>query len=82
MSEVTALFNKLSRSERSRGMATSFNTFNALWEAFEKDSAMDMGWIPLAMREETAPKSAPARTHTVVVPSPASISCALDNSTS
>lgn len=78
---VMALFNKLSRSARSRGMALLFNTSSALLHPCTKDSAMDMGWIPRAIRVDTAPNRAPASTHTVVVPSPASISCALASST-
>ncbi|RNA25965.1 t-complex 1 subunit alpha [Brachionus plicatilis] len=43
---------------------------------------MTVGWMPLASSLEEASRRAPAITTTVVVPSPASMSCALDSSTS
>ena len=54
----------------------------AFAEAFWKDSAMTVGWMPFCNIFSAAPRRLPARTTTDVVPSPASTSCAAERSTS
>lgn len=50
----------------------------ARWKASE----IAVGWMPFASIFSAASKRAPATTHTEVVPSPASMSCAFESSTS
>jgi len=83
---------------RSTGVEISVRYSTAFCEALMKDSAMIVGWIPRWRQGWTtsrsmegvpfpnifsaAPKKLPASTTTLVVPSPASTSCAADKSTS
>jgi len=57
---------------------TSSEVSKALWNPYE----IIFGWIPLSKSDSAAFKSAPARTTTDVVPSPAYTSCAFEISTS
>jgi len=72
--EVEAARRRLSRSLRSTGVEISVRNSTTLCAARVNDSAMMVGWIPLARSFSAAPRSEPARTTTEVVPSPASIS--------
>lgn len=56
-------------------------TFNAKSAALWNDSDIAVGWMPRCSNFSAASNRAPAITTTEVVPSPASISWALDNST-
>jgi hypothetical protein len=80
--EVLAARNKLGLSLRSTGVEISVRYSTAFTEAFRKASAMMVGCMPFCNIFSAAPKKLPARTTTDVVPSPASISCAADKSTS
>lgn len=79
---VLAARNRLSLSLKSTGVLNSSKYSTTFFAAREKDSAMIVGWIPLPSSFSAAPSRAPARTTTDVVPSPASISCAAERSTS
>jgi hypothetical protein len=95
--EVLAALRRLSLSFRSIGVEISVRYSTALAEALRKDSAIIVGWIPyihqskkqldlpmsipLASICSAAPKKLPARTTTLVVPSPASTSWAAERST-
>ena len=72
---------RLSLSAKSTGYPIPSITSIALFNATENPSEMAEGWIPFSMSSWQAFKRAPAMTTTEVVPSPASISCALDIST-
>jgi len=78
---VLALFNKDSLSLRSTLIDISVKNSIALEAALWKESAIVVGWIPLAKSFSVAFKILPAKTTTEVVPSPASISWAADKST-
>lgn len=83
LSDVLAIRMSVSRSVSSTGIAQRVsNSRTPIAAAFWNDSLIAVGWIPLPRRLLAASKSAPARTTTVVVPSPASTSCARDSSTS
>lgn len=73
---------RLSRSERSTGVDMSCKYSTTLAAAREKASAMMVGWMPLPSNFSAAPRKDPAKTTTEVVPSPASMSCAAERSTS
>ena len=81
-SDVVAARKRLSRSLRSTGRAISVRNSTTLAAARVNDSAMMVGWMPLLSSFSAAPRSEPARTTTEVVPSPASMSCAAERSTS
>mmetsp|Transcript_30154 Transcript_30154/g.88180 ORF Transcript_30154/g.88180 Transcript_30154/m.88180 type:complete len:256 (+) Transcript_30154:4625-5392(+) len=70
------------RSARSTGRDMSRMAPVAMSAAFMKLEAMAVGWMPLDRSIEQASRRAPATTTTVVVPSPASMSCDWDSSTS
>lgn len=71
---VLAALKRLSRSLRSTGVEISSKYSTTFFAARPNDSAMMVGWIPLARSFSAAPKRDPARMTTEVVPSPASIS--------
>lgn len=79
---MDAARSKLALSFRSTGVDMSLRYSTAFVDAFKKDSAMMVGCIPFESIFSAAPSRLPARTTTLVVPSPASISCAADRSTS
>lgn len=60
----------------------SLKTFTAIEAAFWSPSATVVGWMPLSKSTWQPLRSDPARMVTVVVPSPASTSCAWARSTS
>ena len=64
------------------GIDSSSKYSTALADALRKASAMMVGCMPFCNIFSAAPRNAPARTTTEVVPSPASTSCAADRSTS
>ena len=80
--DVLAARNKLARSFKSTGVDISVRYSTALTDALANASAMTVGCMPLASIFSAAPSKLPARTTTDVVPSPASMSCAADRSTS
>lgn len=80
--DVVAARNRLVRSFNSTGVDISVRYSTAFSDAFVKASAMTVGCIPFSKRFSAAPRNAPAKTTTVVVPSPASISCAAERSAS
>ena len=82
LSEVVAARSKAALSSRLIGTEISVRYSTAFAEAFKNDSAITVGWIPLFSIFSAAPNRLPANTTTVVVPSPASTSCAADRSTS
>lgn len=67
----------MSLSVSSTGILIDFNISIDFIKAMWNDSEIYVGWIPLSKRFYVASKRAPAMTTTLVVPSPASISCAL-----
>ena len=79
--EVEALCNKDCLSVNLTGILIFCKISFDLVAAFWNDSEITVGCIPLASNLDAASNKEPAITTTVVVPSPASISCALDNST-
>mmetsp|Transcript_50087 Transcript_50087/g.92422 ORF Transcript_50087/g.92422 Transcript_50087/m.92422 type:complete len:205 (-) Transcript_50087:222-836(-) len=79
--DVDALCSNCSRSFKSTGMEASVKISSALSAAARKASVIVCGWMPLMSNFSAACSKAPAMTTTEVVPSPASMSCALDNST-
>lgn len=79
---VLAALKRLSRSFRSTGVEISSKYSTTFFAARPNDSAMMVGWMPLPRSFSAAPRRDPARTTTDVVPSPASISCAAERSTS
>jgi hypothetical protein len=82
LSEVVAARSKAALSSKSIGTDISVRYSTAFAEALKNDSAITVGWIPLLSIFSAAPSRLPARTTTEVVPSPASMSCAADRSTS
>ena len=80
--EVVAAWRRLARSSRLTGVDISVRYSTDFAAAFENDSAMIVGWIPFSSNFSAAPNRLPAITTTDVVPSPASMSCATDRSTS
>lgn len=80
-SDVEALLIKLSLSVSWRGTDMFTRISIALRAAFWNPSEIIVGWIPRWSSFSAASRRAPAITTTLVVPSPASISCAFDNST-
>lgn len=80
--EVVALFNSSSLSDKSTGVDICVNISAAFKAAFWNDSDIVVGWIPFSNNRCAAASKLPAITTTDVVPSPASTSCAFDNSTS
>ncbi|TNN31245.1 hypothetical protein EYF80_058601 [Liparis tanakae] len=86
-SDVVALLSSVSRSLSCTGRLMPVSTSTPFSTAFWKDSEMVVGWIPdrrdnAETSLEQASSRAPAITTTEVVPSPASMSWALDSSTS
>lgn len=79
---VLAALRRLSRSFRSTGVEISSRYSTTFFAARPNDSAIMVGWMPLPRSFSAAPRRDPARTTTDVVPSPASISCAAERSTS
>merc|ERR1719158_2468608 len=79
--EVLAAFRRESLSERSTGEDIEVRISAAFLAAFWKLSEMEVGWIPFWSSLSAASRRLPAITQTEVVPSPASISCALLSST-
>lgn len=79
---MLAARSRLGLSLRSTGVEISVRYSTAFTEALRKASAMMVGCMPFCSIFSAAPKKLPARTTTDVVPSPASISCAADKSTS
>ena len=79
--DVDALCNKESRSVSCKEILIFCKISFDLLAAFKNDSEIAVGWMPFDSNFDAASKSAPAMTTTVVVPSPASISWAFDNST-
>mmetsp|Transcript_14034 Transcript_14034/g.47391 ORF Transcript_14034/g.47391 Transcript_14034/m.47391 type:complete len:233 (+) Transcript_14034:967-1665(+) len=79
---VFTALTRVSRSDRSTGRATARRYTSACAAARLKASEMSVGWMPLLSSSEQACSSAPAMTHTDVVPSPASMSWDLDSCTS
>mmetsp|Transcript_41360 Transcript_41360/g.113800 ORF Transcript_41360/g.113800 Transcript_41360/m.113800 type:complete len:315 (+) Transcript_41360:1237-2181(+) len=82
LSEVEAALMSSSRLARSSGTDMFSRISSDLRAARRKPSEMTVGWMPFLSRMSAAFSSAPAMTVTVVVPSPASMSCDLDRSTS
>ena len=80
--DVVALFKRVSLSLRSIGLAIAVKISIHFEADFWKDSDMMVGWIPFSSNFCAEESKLPAITTTDVVPSPASMSCALDNSTS
>ena len=80
--DVVALFSNDSRSLRSIGLDIAVKSSIHFKAHFWKDSEIIVGWIPFSSNFCAADNKLPAITTTDVVPSPASISCAFDNSTS
>lgn len=94
---MEAALRSVARSERLIGIDISVRISTAFAAARWKDSAMTVGWrpycyvrkiptylhreLPLPSNFSAAPRRLPAITTTDVVPSPASISCALARST-
>lgn len=72
--EVVAARRSADLSERSMGVEISVRYSTAFAEAFKKDSAIIVGWMPFWSIFSAAPRKLPARTTTEVVPSPASTS--------
>ena len=81
-SDVVAARMRLSRSSSATGMAMPRRISSAFAAQRRNASAIVVEWIPLPNSFVHASSSAPARTTTEVVPSPASMSCAFDSSTS
>mmetsp|Transcript_35888 Transcript_35888/g.89420 ORF Transcript_35888/g.89420 Transcript_35888/m.89420 type:complete len:233 (+) Transcript_35888:1248-1946(+) len=81
LSDVAAFLMRTSLSFRSTDVDISRRISTDLFDACRNASAIACGWSPLLRSISAAPSSAPAMTTTDVVPSPASTSCALDNST-
>mmetsp|Transcript_17327 Transcript_17327/g.52737 ORF Transcript_17327/g.52737 Transcript_17327/m.52737 type:complete len:263 (-) Transcript_17327:19-807(-) len=79
---VVTASTRVDRSLRSTGSDDACKIVSASFSASTKASAMDVGCMPFASSWEHASNSDPATTHTDVVPSPASMSCDFDNSTS
>lgn len=79
---MVAALSKLSRSVKSTGVDISSKYSTTFFAALPNDSAITVGWMPLPRSFSAAPRRDPARTTTEVVPSPASISCAAERSTS
>lgn len=80
--EVLAARSRLCLSFKSTGVDISVRYSTALVDALRKASAMIVGCMPFWSIFSAAPSKAPARTTTEVVPSPASMSCAAERSTS
>lgn len=80
--EVVALFSSDSLSESSKGVDMPCRISTHFAAAFWKDSDIVVGWMPFDRSFCAASSRLPAMTTTVVVPSPASMSCAFDSSTS
>eukprot|EP01139_Manchomonas_bermudensis_P020006 Amastigsp_a677667_92.p3 type:complete len:282 gc:universal Amastigsp_a677667_92:787-1632(+) len=81
-SDVIAAPMSASRSLRVIGVDMPRRTSTDLSQAIWKPCAIVDGWMPFSSRVSDCWSSAPARTTTDVVPSPASTSCARDTSTS
>ena len=79
---MVAARSKLARSFKSTGVEISVKYSTDFAAAFVNDSAMIVGCIPFSNSFSAAPRRLPAMTTTDVVPSPASMSCAADRSTS
>ena len=82
LSEVVAARTRAALSSKLTGTEISVRYSTAFAEAFKNDSAIMVGCMPLLSIFSAAPSRLPANTTTVVVPSPASTSCAADRSTS
>ena len=80
--EVDAALISCSRSSRLTGTDMPIRTSSAFFVASRNDSEMTVGWMPWRSSFSAAPRSEPAITVTVVVPSPASTSCEAERSTS
>mmetsp|Transcript_32802 Transcript_32802/g.76615 ORF Transcript_32802/g.76615 Transcript_32802/m.76615 type:complete len:247 (-) Transcript_32802:139-879(-) len=80
-SDVVVHFTSVSLSEKSTGIAMLRMISSALLLASWKASEIWLGCRPRVSRVCTAFNSPPASTTTLVVPSPASMSCDLDSST-
>mmetsp|Transcript_43180 Transcript_43180/g.99542 ORF Transcript_43180/g.99542 Transcript_43180/m.99542 type:complete len:205 (-) Transcript_43180:219-833(-) len=79
--DVDALCSSCSLSFKLTGMDASVKISSAFSTATRKASVIVCGWMPFVSSFSAACNKAPAMTTTEVVPSPASISCALDSST-
>lgn len=79
--DVAALCNSDWRSVSRSGMLIFCKISFDFSAALKNDSEIAVGWIPFDRSFDAASNNAPAITTTVVVPSPASISCAFDSST-
>ena len=82
LSEVDAARISCSRSARSTGTDIACRISSDFFAAIRNDSEITVGWIPFSSSVCAALSSAPAMTVTVVVPSPASMSCDFERSTS
>lgn len=80
--DVLAARSKLGLSFKSTGVEISVKNSTDFADALRNASAMMVGCMPFWSIFSAAPSKLPARTTTEVVPSPASMSCAADRSTS
>mmetsp|Transcript_70079 Transcript_70079/g.222136 ORF Transcript_70079/g.222136 Transcript_70079/m.222136 type:complete len:208 (-) Transcript_70079:97-720(-) len=80
--DVVALLMRASRSLRSTGRDMLWRTLHPCWAALFMASEMMVGWMPRASMSMAFFRSAPQRTVTEVVPSPATTSWDLESSTS
>lgn len=79
--EVLTQLIKFSLSDNSTGIIMDLRTSMALFKAIWKDSETTVGWTSFSRSLRLASSKAPATTTTEVVPSPASMSYALEIST-